>query len=229
MKNGNKKIIIAASAVCLIILILLFTFGSNLLTGNIIARVYVTGSTFTSDCNVTAIEGWNLLSIPCQTLGDDLSDVFATINGSYESIHKYDTSDSTDPWKSYREDLPNWTVVDFNSLDHKEGFWIRMNRSGEIHYTGIIVLPNIVQLKQGWNLIGYPTNYTKTSSNAFATISSSLGSVHTYNASDGVDPWKVYSPNLPNAAIDLNFTNPGQGYWINVTNDVVWTILDGEQ
>lgn len=56
---------------------------------------------------------------------------------------------------------------------------------------------------------------------AFDSIALSLVLVETYEATDVLDPWKIFDPIHGTPFDDLQVLRRGQGYWINVNRDVV--------
>ncbi|MFH1182234.1 MAG: hypothetical protein V1702_04705 [Candidatus Woesearchaeota archaeon] len=186
--------------------------------------LYVLGGLYDYNCNTTMQNGWNLISIPCESENTTVPYVLQTINGKYESVHGYDRNDLNDPWKSYKPGLPAWVEQDLTNITTLKGYWININRTSSINISGYVRVPGVIQLAPGWELVGYPTNVTKTPESAFAAINSSISSVHAYNATDYSDYWKVYVNTVNSSFNDLNLIVPYWGYWINVTSSAVWVI-----
>ena len=176
-------------------------------------------------CNYTLVEGWNLISIPCQTANSSVDVVLANLSGSYVSIHEYNTTDTMDHWKSYKPGLPEWVIQDLSDIDIKKGYWIRMNKTATLYLEGNESLPLPINLLEGWNLVGYPNNDSKNISSALRDISSNLGSVHAYNATDTLDHWKAYNPNIDFSLNDLKEIKAGWGYWFNMSSKDSWLVV----
>ncbi|NOR85796.1 hypothetical protein GQ473_06785 [archaeon] len=70
-----------------------------------------------------------------------------------------------------------------------------------------------INLKTGWNLIGYNSLDNQPIAESLSSISGNYTIVWTYDASDTADHWKKYDPNAP-FGNDLKIMEPGKGYWI---------------
>ncbi|UCE39281.1 MAG: SBBP repeat-containing protein [Thermoplasmata archaeon] len=103
-------------------------------------------------------EGWNLISIPLVQQDDSLTKVLGSISGCYDAVQWYDPTDTRDSWKHHKVGKPYGN--DLFNLNEKMGFWIHITQSGGtlFNYTGIRPSMNqIISLRQGWNLVGYPS------------------------------------------------------------------------
>ena len=70
-----------------------------------------------------------------------------------------------------------------------------------------------------WNLAGYPTNETKDVNVSFATISGNFTEVREFNATT-----KAFISYTPPSGGGLTYTSAYHGYWINATENEVWTV-----
>ena len=175
-------------------------------------------------CNLTLAEDWNLISTPCIPDLDSPGYVFGNINGSFYSIHTY-LVDSTDHWKAYNPTLPGWVVQDLTLIERERGYWINMKNATNFTLPGKLQTPNLIYLKSGWNLIGYPTLTSKPINESLQDIYPNYQWVYAYNASDINDTWKEYTWNTSlSSDQDLNYTVPYLGYWILMTQDDMWII-----
>jgi hypothetical protein len=59
---------------------------------------------------------------------------------------------------------------------------------------------------------------------ALSSIDGQYDLVLTYDASDAVNPWKMFDPAAPPFANDLPYVRPLLGYWIHMTGDGVLTV-----
>lgn len=167
------------------------------------------------DFNINLTVGWNLISIPFQMADTSVNNVLASISGIWTVVKWYDPRESSDPWKSYR---PGGTANDLFFLDNTMGIWINVNANCTLVISDGIPVITPVTLYAGWNLVGYATlNGTVNAQDAFFGM--------------GVDRIAVFNGTDPSLIRDVDAANlssiimtPGQGYWIHVTADVVWTV-----
>jgi uncharacterized protein YkwD len=103
--------------------------------------------------------GWNLVSFPYLVSDTNLDSVLSSIDGEYDMVQYYDSSDSIDSWKSHHSQKPS-ILNDISYLDNEKGFWIHVTKVGG---TDLIVSgsapssPQSITLHSGWNLVGYPS------------------------------------------------------------------------
>ncbi|MBN2422096.1 hypothetical protein JXB41_02625 [Candidatus Woesearchaeota archaeon] len=173
-----------------------------------------------SNCSAVFEQGWNLISVPCATTITGVTDVFYSVNSSLFSVHEYDPTDASDPWKAFNPALPSWVVQDLTEIDRKKGYWINMNYSSNFTLSSSTATPNYIELYRGWNLIGYPTLTPKNITETLQSIGTNYDIIYLYNASDPTDEWKEYTWNTSKTSDqDLNYTSPYYGYWINMLVD----------
>ena len=223
---ANKAIVAVIIAAAVMAVVLQPTEKPEI-TGQATAevRLFVSGVTFGYNCNLTLIEGWNLISIPCRHTNATISLMLENITGYYQSVHSYDANDQEDQWKSFNPSLPVWVEQDLKVINSSRGYWIRISNKTSLNITGTITLPSTIRLEPNWNLVGYPTNKSTSPEEAFLSINSSIASVHAYNTTDNSDYWKVWAPSLSGSFNDLKLIVPYWGYWINATAAADWTIL----
>ena len=92
---------------------------------------------------------------------------------------------------------------------------------------GLYVLMSSLEIplrQTGWNLVAYPVQETRPITAALASITGTYALVYGYQSSDTADPWKVYAPDVPAYVNDLTALHFGQGYWINTTAIITWSI-----
>jgi hypothetical protein len=180
------------------------------------------------DLPIPLKKGWNLISIPMNLSTTNLVDVLAPISGKYSAVQWYDANDPSDFWKHHHIEKPPATN-DLTDIDRLMGIWILMDSDAVLPLTGFIPLPltTSIELKTGWNLVGYPSITTRTAGNetgdAFESIAGFVDMVQYYDASDGADPWKAwdYGTYSPDDLVDIK---PKMGLWIHVTGDCTWTV-----
>jgi len=186
----------------------------------------VLGIKYNQTCYLVLYEGWNLISLPCDTDNKSISYVLNDIWYNYTSIHWYDASDAEDPWKSYNPSMPVWVVQDLYNFSYKSGYWIRMEANTSMSINGTRDSFVEIPLYGGWNLIGYPVNESKNITEALKTIGGKYSSVHLYNATDILDHWKAFNPYINLSLNDLKSMIPYYGYWINVSTNVSLYLLN---
>jgi hypothetical protein len=161
-------------------------------------------------------QGWNMISVPLNQTDTDLTKVLESIDGNYGAVQWFDITDSADLWKhnnvgkSFGNDLFNIT--------HRMGLWIFMDIADTLNVKGEPLATSNIQLYKGWNFVGYPSVDTKLIGDALSSILGKYNAVYHFNASDLGDPWKS------DLGGDLTEMNPGKGYWIHATEDVMWTM-----
>jgi len=201
------------------------------ITGNVVnTRVNIIQSLPLS-CSFQLEEGWNMVSFYCFGALVNRSVALASIDGSYDSVFKYQANDPLDPWKSYNPDLPNWTVQQLNYFDRFSGYWIYMDSSfsNETNSSNITTDPlnftyfgvysdSNIPLYKGWNFIGYPRNVTANVTFILAGIP--YTAIRTYEAA--TDTWYYY---LNGTGGSLQIFEPFNGYWLNVSSNVTLTVL----
>jgi hypothetical protein len=188
-------------------------------------EIYEGGSATTSDAlaystaiwyqpeieyNLTLIPGWNLVSFPLELNTTIISEVLSSIQGDYNVIHWYDPILSS--WQIYPGE-------DFE-LSNKISFWMHMKYASTLNILGKMPFYTRIPLYSsgnGWNMVGFPSQESKTVQDAIYYIQDKYISIQNYNASDSLDPWKHFHKQKTNN--DLQILRSGQGYWIKVTED----------
>ncbi|UCF08080.1 MAG: right-handed parallel beta-helix repeat-containing protein, partial [Thermoplasmata archaeon] len=171
--------------------------------------------------------GWNMISIPVNMSSTLLDDVLAPINGLYTKVQSYDINDLGDPWKSYHIDKGG--MNDLPDIDRAMGIWILMKTDAIFPIVGPVPVPSntSIELKKGWNYVGYPSYTERAAGNdtgeAFESIADNLDVVQYYDAFDAANPWKEwdYGSQTPD---DLTSVKPGYGLWIHVNGTCTWDV-----
>jgi hypothetical protein len=114
-----------------------------------------------------------------------------------------------DPWKSYRQ---NGTVNDLTDIDNRMGFWVHATEPCTLMASGYAPATTQIMLFAGWNLVGYPTLTPMAVQDALFGV-----------AYDRVECFDPVAPYIRDMA-PLEMMTPGQGYWIKVPADTVWTV-----
>lgn len=157
-------------------------------------------------------EGWNLISTPFANVDQSIDNVLLDIIGKWDYILTYDPT-ATSHWRSNATYKPS-QLNDLSSLDHTHGFWINITEAGVSLFLEGYEVQTTVQLRAGWNLIGYPTlNNTTTIAEALA------GTGYTR-----VEGFNATAPYHVEMLADDYVMMPGDGYWVHVPADVGWVV-----
>ncbi len=172
-------------------------------------------------------KGWNMISIPVPQTNNSLEEVLKYIDGNYLAVQWYNASDSKDLWKHYY--IGKIGMNDLSNITRQMGVWIFMKSDDILPVFGQLPIPmsTNIDLKAGWNFVGYPSltirNAGNASGEAFESISGFVDMVHYYDANDPSNLWKAWDPGSysPDDLIDVK---PGYGLWIHVTGDCTWNV-----
>jgi parallel beta-helix repeat protein len=162
-------------------------------------------------------QGWNLISIPLLLQEQNLTKVFASINGLYDAVQCYNITDTADPWKHNKIGKPYGN--DLSKIDESMGIWIHIIPPGDtiFYYNGIQPITNqTIQLHPGWNLVGYPslTGNNRTEGLNNLTFYNEVDAILTYNAA--THKWKKLGPS--------DYFEIGMGYWIHANTKCEWEV-----
>ena len=116
-------------------------------------------------------EGWNLISLPLEQF-TTMDSILKTIDGDYDSVQWFDNSDPLDPWK-HNHDAKFAYLNDLNNLDHLISFYIHVTTPGGTRLIcegGEFWTGQQINLKKGWNLVGYPSLSDRTATDAMNNI-----------------------------------------------------------
>jgi parallel beta-helix repeat protein len=162
-------------------------------------------------------QGWNLISIPLIQENQNLQNVLEMIDGYYDAVQWYDSTDSDDPWKHHRVGKPFGN--DLFELNETMGFWIHITNPGEtiFLYNGTQPPENqSIHLIPGWNLVGYPslTSYNRTDGLNNLTFDNQVDAIWTYDAS--TQKW--------NEMNESDYFELGIGYYIHAKTECEWEV-----
>lgn len=160
--------------------------------------------------------GWNLISLDCEPIVQSITNLTSPIVSNIESIWAYENG----AWQVYDPLRPE--ASDLSSIVNGKGYWINSNARVNLSINGQKFTNRNIELKSGWNLVGYNGSNLEAVADALATIAGKYFSVWTYKAGD-VSPWKVYDPENPGAS-GLTIMEPGYGYWIHAKETCTWTL-----
>ncbi len=153
--------------------------------------------------------GWNLISVPLESYDMSVGNVLWSISGSYDSVKTYSrTADR--PWLSYR---PSSELNSLASIERARGYWVHATESCVLRISGLPAESTAITLYAGWNLVGYPT--------FDGTVT--LGEALWGTGADRVEVFDPASPYIKEAG-PTYIMKPGEGYWVHVPADTIWTI-----
>ena len=158
---------------------------------------------------LTLKAGWNLVSFYVEATDMAPATVLAPIKDQLVQIKNLS--------KSYDPSLP-FFLNTLSSLSVNEGYWLKVSETVDLEVEGMVPSGASITVKTGWNLVGYP----RESGAAPADELKSLGNtvVQIKNLS------KSYDPALPFFLNTLGTMVPGEGYWLKVTENGIWTLGD---
>ncbi len=134
-------------------------------------------------------KGWNLISIPLLLKDDSIGNILKIANLSY--VYAYDSG--------YY--IPS-------KISYFMGFWIKAENDTALKVDGNEPGNISLNLKQGWNLVGYPSLTIQNITEVYNQSNISVVLAYENNS------WKSYSPKKPTTINTMNFLYPGYGYWI---------------
>lgn len=154
-------------------------------------------------------QGQNLVSIPIVVNDNDITSVLQTLN--YSVAWSYDPQDMLDPWKSYN---PLKSYNDLSFINHTMGIWVDVVSDSYLITAGMVPATTDIDLKAGWNLVGYPSFKGK----AVAKVLSSVP----YERVEGFDASSV--PEKLRLYADSSVLSTGFGFWVKLSSDATLTI-----
>jgi hypothetical protein len=163
--------------------------------------------------NLDLSVGWNLISLPIPQSDTTISTVLASIAGDYDQVQYFNASTPADNWKTYNANRPV-SLNDLTDLQNHMGFWINIIAPTQLQMVGQPPTATTIDLKAGWNLVGYPTLTQRSITDALAGTGYDLP-VEGFNAS---------APYHITPLADTYMMKPGEGYWVHVPADTVWIV-----
>jgi len=162
---------------------------------------------------IDLVAGWNLISLPFVPYNPIMTDNSVWGSGEYIIQHYNSTTQS---WVEYNstegttvfEIVPDW------------GYWIYVNSARTLSFLGQEPGQRSVNLLQGVNMVGWTNSDPTDMEIALYFINDTVDNVQCQNTSDLTQKLlrQCYPPSGENF-------EPGKGYFINVTNNTIWTYL----
>lgn len=165
-------------------------------------------------------EGWNLISLPLIQSDTSIEEVFTSIDGEYNAIRCYNSSDINDPWKHLHTSKPS-SMNDLKDVNHTRGIWIYITKPGGTTltiYGDEIITGQSITLKPGWNLVGYPslTSYNRTDGLNNTDFGTDINAIWSYDAE--TKQWKEME--------ESDYFELSRGYWIHSKkeSEIIWEV-----
>ncbi len=155
--------------------------------------------------------GWNLISVPMRQFNNSLEEVLTSIDGKWDKMFIYDTV-GPEPWLSTSIHKPD-SLNEVSDLDRTLGIWVHTTQACEYTSYGMEVPSTSIPLYTGWNLIGYPSYLAMDVNTALAGT-----------GWDRVEAFDPVAPYLLKELVGADMMEPGNGYWVHVPADTVWTV-----
>ena len=163
--------------------------------------------------------GWNLVSFNLIPPSTRITEVLASLAGDFDLVYAWDPA--TPKWLKYDATaLPYANSLE--TLDRSMGFWIHITstqRTLTIH--GDVPGATAIAIREGWNLVGYPSSAARALPGALAGVEFSL--VYAYHAEE-IDQWKLFDGSGVPYSNDLTVLSPGWGYWIKAGSASTWSV-----
>jgi hypothetical protein len=167
-------------------------------------------------------KGLNMVSLPVEPDNPAAESVLSGILDKVVRVWTYDPDDAADPWRTYAPGATEGNTL--QQMNTQRGYWIEMRADADIQISGAGTYGGTLQLRQGWNFVGYPSQHARPAAEVLSPIADKVKLVWYYDVLDPADPWKRYLPNGAPWGNDLVSFEPKRGYWIEVTQDCQLTI-----
>jgi hypothetical protein len=164
--------------------------------------------------------GWNFISFPVVITGDPLillDDSAGDGLTTWNNIQWYDISEPSRQWKSLATFKPP-AANDVFDLNNTMGFWINIVNLGDgfLTVSGSDDAATTINLKAGWNMVGYPAN--DDSSYNVTQLLIDLPEIAQVMGFDSLAPYRI------SALTGDYLLTRGEGYWLYLTSDVDWIV-----
>ena len=156
-------------------------------------------------------EGKNLISIPLVQSDENIGSVLQTVK--WNRAWFYDSS--SQEWNSSSNG--NAIYGNLLHLNHMMGLWVSVIQDSNLTVAGVVPAQSTIQLYQGWNLVSFP------SMNTSFNVTDMKASLPVERV-EGFDP---APPHFLRVLGDTEVLQAGQGYWVKVEADTIWTVSFG--
>jgi len=154
--------------------------------------------------------GRYLISVPLMLDDSDIVNVLKTVK--YDVAWSYNSTDILDHWKLYNPMKP---FNDLATVDYTAALWIIITEDSNLTVAGIVPKKTNILLKAGWNLVGYPSFFKNTISNALNSV-----------PYERIESYADIQPDYLRILYDSDMMMYGGGYWIKVSADTKWSLTN---
>ena len=153
------------------------------------------------------VRGPNLASIPLIQSDESVEKVLQTVE--LDKAWVYDSS--SEKWKWFMTFKPY--KGELKTINETQGFWV----TNDCNFTvaGIVPIQTAIHLSKGWNLVGFPSfqqDYSVANLEADVIAERAEG----FNV--------LASPYFLRLMLDGDILQPGDGYWVEVVDETIWTV-----
>ncbi|MFQ5909903.1 MAG: hypothetical protein ACE5IJ_04185, partial [Thermoplasmata archaeon] len=154
------------------------------------------------------VPGPNLVSVPF--LQKDWSVSMVLGSARYSDSWVYDA------WNNlWKQNSPFKTYADFSTVDLTMGIWVNSTIDGNLLVAGVVPDETTIQLRRGWNLIGFPSFRQDYQVADFMTDTGAT-------EIEGFD--QASPPYYLRVLASNEFMVAGEAYWVYVPATTAWTI-----
>jgi hypothetical protein len=161
--------------------------------------------------SISLTTGWNLISLPLQPSNSEIGTVIQGIKDLVEVIYAYTGTD-------YISYIPRASSNTLTSMVAGQGYWVYMSSNATLTVSGSDA-PMSINLRAGWNLIGYNKTQGMPISQAVKSIDGHFSAIYGFNPTSNT--YSSYGPGTDNTLTEFE---PGRGYWIYATAAITWTL-----
>lgn len=159
--------------------------------------------------------GWNLISLPLTPEDTNVLNVMSPVADNWNSVGSYEGG----RWKRYDLAGPDFLNT-LTIMKPGKGYWLHMKSDDTLSISGSEPRVKSIPLTTGWNLVGYNSLNSMTTTEAMSSLAGNWNSVWSYEGGN----WKRYDMTGPSFLNSLTIMEPGKGYWLNMKSQDTWTL-----
>ncbi len=168
---------------------------------------------------IPLVPGWNLISFPYMVSDTQIEKVLGSISERYQEVLAYDPLEETQKWR-HCSSVKTQDLNQLSDLDNSMGFWIKIADSGvaDLIISGDSpVGSKDMDLKAGWNIVGYPSTTSRLRDNALNNLlyGSDIQIIQWYDAATGT--YRTLGSGDSMVAT--------RGYMVYANQDCTWTVI----
>lgn len=160
--------------------------------------------------------GWNMVSFAAQPTDMSLQNIM------YPVLYHDHLIKMIDENGNIIEEMPWGWVDNIGDMQPTEGYYLKIAENDSTKLLGAAVeFPYEIPLTAGWNMIGYPSMNSQDASNAFYDLMNNNILIK------AIDQYGNIIEQLPWGWVDnIGTLNPGEGYYVKVSEDATLTLYD---